>query len=345
MKFTQKIKQQIEKRRNPIPIDQLEPQNCKNCDCEFKGHFCPNCGQEVAEFNRPFGFVLYDVFGNFFAFDTRLFRTFRDLLIRPGFITSEFFAGRRMRYTPPVRILVFLSFLLFLLLQTLSDRALQTTLDRQMPTAENKADTMEINLNNIKIKGNASIGMEADSTEDADTTAFSIDFNKNLRANLLMLAQKFEAEIPQAKTDKEKRQLQNFSFMCRMPEILLAKILDLLSWMFFALVPVFALILELHFWPPKHRYIKHLIFSTHFHSFQFVVLILIASLALIFSTGIYWLVFLLLLCIPVYLVWAMKNFYKQSLSRTIKKFLGVSVLYHIMLLAALIIVIVQTLKV
>ena len=341
MKFTQKIKQQIDKRRNPIPIDQLELQSCKNCEYEFKGHFCPNCGQEVAEFNRPFGFVLYDVFGNFFAFDTRLFRTFKFLLFRPGFITTEFFLGRRMRYTPPVRILVFFSFVLFLLLQTLSDRALQSTLDAGLPFNDNLSDSITLNLNNMNIVGDHS----NKSKENTDSETFDIDFNQDLRANLMILAQKLEAEIPQAETEKEKRQLQNYSLMCRMPEILLSKTLDLLSWMFFALVPVFAIILELHFWPPKHRYIKHLIFSTHFHSFQFVVLILIAALALIFSSGIYWMILLLLLTIPIYLLIALKRFYNQSWGLTIKKILGISILYHIMLFTALIVVIVQTLRV
>ena len=105
---------QLFKTRNSIPVDELDPVKCENCGHEFQGHFCPNCGQEVAEFNRPFGFILYDFAGNFFAFDTRFFRTLKYLLFRPGFLTSEFFQGRRMSYSPPFRIFVFLSFIVFL---------------------------------------------------------------------------------------------------------------------------------------------------------------------------------------------------------------------------------------
>jgi rubrerythrin len=43
--------------KNKIPIDELEIGQCQNCGFEFRGHYCPDCGQEVAEFNRPGGYV------------------------------------------------------------------------------------------------------------------------------------------------------------------------------------------------------------------------------------------------------------------------------------------------
>jgi hypothetical protein len=151
MKIVDAIKQRIHNIKNPIPIDQLEIERCKNCEHEFQGRFCLNCGQVSCRIQRPFGFLLYDIFGNFFAFDTRLLKTGRDLLLKPGFITAEFFAGRRMRYAPPVRILVFLSFVLFLLLQTLSNRSLQQTPDSTDNKSIKQNDTVSLALNNLTI--------------------------------------------------------------------------------------------------------------------------------------------------------------------------------------------------
>ncbi|MFY9151833.1 MAG: DUF3667 domain-containing protein [Prolixibacteraceae bacterium] len=138
MKLFRKFKPSGLINRNQIALHELEMIRCENCDHEFKGYFCPVCGQEVAEFNRPMGFVLYDFVGNFFAFDTRFFQTFWYLVSRPGMLTSEFFAGRRVRYSPPFRIFVFLSFILFLMLQFYSESWLdqKANLDVQTKTEQ-----------------------------------------------------------------------------------------------------------------------------------------------------------------------------------------------------------------
>jgi len=134
--------------RRQKPIEELEHVQCKNCDCEFQGYYCPNCGQEITEFNRPISFVFYDFMGNFFAFDTRFFKTFWNLLVRPGFLTIEFFKGRRVRYSPPFRVFIFLSFVLFLLLQLVSYKGLDSILDSSLNDPANivslDADTTAI---------------------------------------------------------------------------------------------------------------------------------------------------------------------------------------------------------
>ncbi len=46
--------------------------------------------------------------------DSRLWRTLWYLLARPGFLTREFFAGRRVAYLPPFRLYLVISVLFFL---------------------------------------------------------------------------------------------------------------------------------------------------------------------------------------------------------------------------------------
>ncbi|NQU87942.1 MAG: DUF3667 domain-containing protein, partial [Mariniphaga sp.] len=67
---------------------------CGNCQTDYKGHYCPECGQPAKEFDRPFSFVFYDFLGNITAFDSRFYKTFLFLIIKPGFLTKEFFDGK-----------------------------------------------------------------------------------------------------------------------------------------------------------------------------------------------------------------------------------------------------------
>src|SRR5512133_1058530 len=61
--------------KTSVPIEEQENQTCENCDHEFKGKFCPNCGQKVDEFNRPIGYILHFYLSHSFAFDNRTFKT------------------------------------------------------------------------------------------------------------------------------------------------------------------------------------------------------------------------------------------------------------------------------
>jgi hypothetical protein len=334
--------------RNYIPVEELDPINCENCGYESKGHFCPSCGQEVAEFNRPFGFILYDFVGNFFAFDTRFFRTFKYLLIRPGFLTGEFFKGRRMRYSPPFRIFVFLSFVLFLLLQIVTERSLDFESNQQISEPTFNASV------NVVIDDNL-IRMSPDSvkqilTEEVDTLEkvfpaltdtvdpdFKFDITEvfftkgKLRDKLNKLAELLEGKLKRTTDTKDRTKLQSYIAMCRNPEIVISTIMKYLSWSFFILLPLFALILKLFYIRRKQNYIRHLIFSIHLHSFLFFILTIIVTLRLVFTSGVTVVNAVLLISFPVYFILALRHFYGQNYLKVVLKFLGISVIYNLML--------------
>ncbi len=96
---------------------------CKNCDTQFEGHFCPNCGQSVKDLDRPISVLVFDIMANMWAFDTRLFKTIKSLLFRPGEMADDYSAGKRARYMPPFRLYIFISFIFFLLLNIVSTRS------------------------------------------------------------------------------------------------------------------------------------------------------------------------------------------------------------------------------
>ena len=60
--------------------------------------------------------VVYEFFREMFELDSRLFRTLKSLLFRPGHLSSEFSRNRRAAYMSPVRLYLFTSFLFFLVL-------------------------------------------------------------------------------------------------------------------------------------------------------------------------------------------------------------------------------------
>lgn len=334
---------------NKIPVEELNPVQCENCGQEFKGHFCPNCGQEVAEFNRPFGFVAYDFLGNFFAFDTRFFQTFKYLIIKPGFLTSEFFRGKRVRYSPPFRNFVFLSFILFILLQILTEQGLDKVgslkTDGQIVRFESGTDQVLSNdpppASPLAESGSPDspslfpvMALEIDSVKKSDhdlNLDFRVSDAKNIRGYLNQLADQIQTKLGSTTDPKLRETYISYMVMCRAPEIAISNILKHLSWAFFILLPLFALVLKLFYIRRNQLYIRHLIFSIHFHSYLFFILIIVTSLKLLFDSGTSEIIVALLLTIPLYFIVALRKFYGQGLGKIILKFIGISFIYNLFL--------------
>lgn len=90
---------------------------CRNCSTELLGPHCYACGQPVKGLVRPLGSLLGDVLDSVFDFDARIPRTLLPLFAKPGFLTSEYFAGRQIRYVTPVRLFFFLAIITFFIAQ------------------------------------------------------------------------------------------------------------------------------------------------------------------------------------------------------------------------------------
>ncbi|MBO4463160.1 MAG: DUF3667 domain-containing protein [Prevotella sp.] len=85
---------------------------CSTCGTEYVGNYCPRCGQssKIGRYSFKRAFLLFlDVWG---LGNRGMFRTLRDLLLRPGFMIRDYLSGMQMAYFPP--------FKMFFLLSTLS---------------------------------------------------------------------------------------------------------------------------------------------------------------------------------------------------------------------------------
>jgi hypothetical protein len=328
-------------------IDDLEQQECLNCAHEFKGFYCPNCGQSISEFNRPFGFVFYDFLGNFLAFDSRFIHTFRDLLFKPGFLTIEFFKGRRARYAPPFRLYIFVSFVLFLLLQILSGRGLDIAYSHTNGIAQ--SDTLDAG-SQIEMQLGPDVQLGGEISDSLSAKGYNFELNSlfkagNIRESMRILSFQLDEQAEQAEDPKDGQRLINFANMLRAPDLLISRILKYLSYAFFILLPVFALLLKLFYLRRKVYYIRHLVFSVHIHSFMFFVLSLVVAFILVVPGKTGFISMWLLLLVPVYIYWAQKTFYKQGYLKTAMKFLLVGFVYNTILLIAFVYVFINALGV
>jgi len=88
---------------------------CTNCHhpLEAADNFCPRCGQENTTRVVSFGTLVYEAVSDFISWDSRWFQTVVPFLFRPGHLTNEFVAGRRVRYMPPLRLYFFISLICF----------------------------------------------------------------------------------------------------------------------------------------------------------------------------------------------------------------------------------------
>ena len=90
---------------------------CSNCGAELLGAYCFRCGQPVKGMIRPLSSMLHDVADTIFNIDSRIFRTLWPLFIKPGYLSNEYFAGRRVRFVTPFRLYFFLSIAAFFAIQ------------------------------------------------------------------------------------------------------------------------------------------------------------------------------------------------------------------------------------
>lgn len=89
--------------------------HCKNCGERLQGMYCHRCGQYALDIEQPFWKYIKQYFENVYQFDSKVWRTLWLLFRRPGFLTSEFNAGKINSYVHPFRLYMFISVIFFTL--------------------------------------------------------------------------------------------------------------------------------------------------------------------------------------------------------------------------------------
>jgi len=82
---------------------------CHSCGTAFQGNYCPRCGQSanVGRFSFTKAFLLFlDVWG---IGNRSMFRSIRDLMLRPGFMIRDYLNGMQSAYFPPFKMFFILA--------------------------------------------------------------------------------------------------------------------------------------------------------------------------------------------------------------------------------------------
>jgi hypothetical protein len=107
-------------------LTSYEGLHCANCGATMQGEFCHQCGQSIHSVLKPMHHMLEETVETVLHIDSRIVHTLPPLLLKPGFLTLEYFAGRRVRYIAPFRlmfVLCLLSFFIFhLAIDQLADK-------------------------------------------------------------------------------------------------------------------------------------------------------------------------------------------------------------------------------
>jgi len=97
-------------------MNELKPSpalHCANCEAVLQGEFCHECGQSIHSVLKPVSHMLEDAGDIFFHMDERIIHTVPPLYTKPGFLTLEYFSGRRVRYIAPFRLMFVFCLLCF----------------------------------------------------------------------------------------------------------------------------------------------------------------------------------------------------------------------------------------
>ena len=89
---------------------------CLNCDAPLGGQHCHDCGQLHRRPRLDVNDLAHDAFDNLVGLDTKVWRTMRDLTLRPGQAALAYVNGHRARYINPLKYLVFAVALLFVVI-------------------------------------------------------------------------------------------------------------------------------------------------------------------------------------------------------------------------------------
>ncbi len=98
---------------------------CANCGTAVTLHYCPNCGQKLAEGRLHLGHLLSEFVHNYLGTDSGFFFTVREMLVRPGHAINEFLDGKRRPYLKPVQFYLLLLTLFFVVSELLNVNPLE----------------------------------------------------------------------------------------------------------------------------------------------------------------------------------------------------------------------------
>jgi len=208
---------------------------CLNCGTNVQLEFCPECGQRAIDPDPTLREFLHELAEEFLHWDGKLVTTFRTLITKPGVLTVEYLAGKRVRYISPLRVYLACSLLYFFVSAVAPHPPLVIS--------RGSAVTTRIGIVNIQ---------ETDST----ATIAALD---TLAQHGRWVGRVWGAHFANAMRNRGTLQ---------------SRIATAIPKAMFVLVPLFAALVSMVLRLCRRRFPQHLAFALHVHAYLFLVLTL-----------------------------------------------------------------------
>ena len=326
--------------------------NCLNCNAAVQGRFCHVCGQENIETFESAWHLVTHFFKDITHFDGKFFSTLKYLVLKPGFLSMEYFIGRRASYLNPIRMYVFTSAFFFLIffLQFDPQKRIQVSVNGKSPSEINAMDSATFSNFSKKVTGGKVLNREGfnryvDSINSLKGIHFTTSKYKSKAEYDSLLAKGIKKHNWIERTLIYKEIEMNEKYKSNQQEIIrsfVSTLVHTFPQMLFISLPLFALLLKLLYIRRKqYFYGSHAIFSIHFYVFVFIAFLSIMGIvkisklwdSLLFD----WLFALIGIGIFVYEYIALKVFYQQGYGKTLLKFILLNIL-HLFVMAILFII-------
>ena len=313
---------------SPTDLANTDRRSCRNCGQSMQGSYCALCGQQDKEVLRPFIFFLQEVLRVVFELDGRAYKTTFRLLTRPGFLTREYFVGRRVSYTPPLRLFLTISIGFFLIVSVVSTlRLLQDTMGEAVATQEAPAPG--------EAEGPAAEFTEVSEIDEdfADVLEFTssvtlpfLDEQGNHNLQLLLTAQ-VRSNLEELTSD---------------PRDFIVESLEYVTFFMLFMMPILALLQQIILVLCPRYYVEHLVLTLHNHAFLLLMIFITMVLGIFENVTLAyicvvaeWLSAISALWIFVYLFLSLKRYFQLGWFTATLAFSITSILYTIALAAGM----------
>nr|WP_246722916.1 DUF3667 domain-containing protein [Aliikangiella sp. G2MR2-5] len=305
-----------------------------------------------------FGSLVKELTEDVLGYDSRIKHTIIPLLLKPGQITLDYIRDRRFYYVLPLRLYLLTSLILILLLQINTDPKSVISEATSDSTTLNEQDRLAIDsakseLEKLNEKG-VSLEIEEPQILDAIKAIEDKEEHSNLSEDGLRKVGQRDSKVIKGDIFEEPGIMKEFADKVngnwkawrQNPEPVIKEFYELLPYMMFVLLPLFALILKLFYLFSKRYYVEHLILLIHNHCFVFTILIIQIlllniesfishsenSLLLKLAGALDFVNFLIGFWIVIYIFLSMKRVYQQNWTLTISKGVALSLVYFVLLL-------------
>jgi len=282
---------------------------CLNCGTPMLGEFCYRCGQPKKGMIRHLPGLIADFFDSVFNLDTRTVRTLGPLLTKPGFLSTEYFAGRRTRYVTPLRLYLFMSVIAFLAVAMVSQPRseggavafsvgdpLESRIARIDANEKKQLERLEKNKDNLpaavyamqreQTMQRAEAEREEEREEERNPTEVTPE-NPNPFDVTIMSDKPWHpvtnpihfSSMPDAVNawfnQKFAMLLVNAVETKKHPDKFIAALFGVAPQSLLMILPVFALLLKCFYFFKRRLYMEHLIVALHSHSFLCLTILLL----------------------------------------------------------------------